>query len=192
MDRFVTIADAPPASLPVLVWEEVAGAAPRVVSRHGSLEDVPDAGGMEIHRFNVPTTLQVGKPINPTNYPVVDADGAPLWEGARIRFTIPDYYINTNSGEGSYVSARPYGGNRIVTDEPLPVRIDRNGSYRERSRERDVALSEYVRSGPLKGFLMLSGKLGDPFEHGTTKTFVRVIDDPRKVCEPVTAPGPTP
>lgn len=192
MTRFVTIAEAPPASLPVLVWEERVGGSPAVVGRYASIDLVPDLEDMEVHRFTVPTTLQTGKSINKAAQPVVDADGAPLWEGARIRFTIQGYYINTNSGEGTYVSAERYGGNKIVCDRPLPVYLDRNGSYTESRREQYVALSNHVRQGALNGFNQLAGTLGDPFEHGSRKTFIKVIDDPRKVCEPVPSAAPSP
>lgn len=193
--RFVTIADALPEHFPVIVWEEREGAAPRVLSRHASPEEVPDAADLEWHRFTEVTTLKTASEANKAAQPIVDADGAPLWRNARVAFCIPSHYINTVSGQGTFESVSRYGGSTLVCDEALPVYLDRSGSYRERSHRQYVTTEEYVRQGDLKGFRKLSGKLGDRFEHGRVDVFIRLADDPRKdACEPIPNPvaGPRP
>lgn len=190
--KFVTVAEAREEHFPILVWEEREGGAPRVVSRHATPDQVEDADQLEWHRFVQPTTLKVQGGVNEAAQPVVDADGAPLWKGARISFRVPSYYINTVSGAGSFESVSRYGGSAIVCDEALPLYLDRSGSYRERSQRQHVAMNDFVGKGELGGFRRLSGKLGDPFEHGRQDVYIRLADDPRKACEPVPNPVAAP
>jgi hypothetical protein len=188
--RFITIDEQ--SKVPVLVWEERQGETPKVVSRHRSLDEVPDADGMDAWRYDVPLTTATETPLNPSRYQVVDAQGAPLWAGARIAFNVPCHYINTVSGKGTFTETDQYRGVRFVSDEPMNV-YGRGGYIEGKRREQYSPVGEYQYSGQFKGMHVLSGKLGDPFEHGVTKTYVVLDQDPRDVCVPVpkatAAPG---
>lgn len=102
---------------------------------------------------------------------VYDRNGRILKPGDRIRYVLPDYYINTKSGTGTVVEIDRFGGIYYDADTPEPVR-DRHGGYREK-RQRQYTSSTYDYKTRRR---IAAGKLGDPFEHGQVDTFVEVID----------------
>jgi hypothetical protein len=190
MKRFVTV-DEKATGRNAVLWEETEGKlAPLGV--YASADAVPGAGEIEVWTFDVPTTLQVGNPaINEASYPMVDRDGAPLWEGARIAFTLSLHrHVHCTDG-GTFGRANRYGGHSLVSDRAHPV-YDAQGFSRESRREMTNAGGDYRRSGDLKGFDVLARKVGDPYEHGTTDTYVRLDSDPRDVCTLAFDPAPSP
>jgi len=187
--RFITVDEQ--SKVPVLVWEEQEGKAPIVVSRHGSLDDVPDVESLDVWKYDVPLTTAVDTPLNPGRYQCVDAQGAPLWEGARIAFNVPDHYINTVSGRGAFRSVSRYGGVMMLTDEPMNV-YDRRGFIIEKRREQYRDFGNFQYDGQFRGMRMMAGGIGDPFEHGRERTFVVLDQDPRDVCIPMPKPGTSP
>ena len=190
MKRFVTV-DEKARGRNAVLWEETEGRL-SPLGVYESAEAVPGAGEVEVWTFDVPTTLQVGNPdINEATSPMVDRDGAPLWEGARIEFRLPSYYVNTYSDHGAFGRANRYGGHTLVADRAHAV-YDNQGFIREKRREQYSAGGSYRREGDLKGFHVLSGELGDRHEHGTTRTYVRRDDDPREVCTLAFDPAPAP
>jgi len=188
--RFITVDEQ--SKVPVLVWEEQDGSAPKVVSRHGSLDEVPDAEGLDVWKYEVPLTTAEGTPLNPSRYQVVDAQGAPLWAGARIAFNVQSHYINTVSGKGTFTELDRLRGVRFVSDEPMNV-YGRGGFIERTRREQYSPVGDYQFDGLYRGMHVLSGKLGDPFEHGVTNTYFVLDQDPRDVCvlvpKPSAAPG---
>ena len=192
MSRFITV-DPNASAHPALLWEEGEDGSFKVVSRHDAPEDVPGHDEIPTWTFEVPTTLAAGSPVNEARQPMVDADGAPLWEGARIRFCLQSTYINTYSGDGAFGRANRYGGHSFVSDEPHP-NWGPGGFSSSSGRQRSCGGGRYNYSGPLKGYNQLSDGLGDPHEHGVTQTYVRLIEDPRSVCalthDPSSAPAP--
>lgn len=186
--RFITVDEQ--SKVPVLVWEEQEGAPPKVVARHGSLDEMQDADGLDIWKYDVALTTATETPLNPSRYQVVDAQGAPLWAGARIAFNVQSHYINTVSGKGTFTATDQYRGVQFVSDEPLNV-YDRNYIVGKR-REQYTPIGKYQYDGKFRGMHVLAGELGDPFEHGVTKTYVVLDQDPRDVCVPVPRPGALP
>ncbi len=190
MKRFVTV-DENARGRGAVLWEETEGRL-SPLGVYESAEAVPGAGEVEVWTFDVPTTLQVGNPaINEANRPVVDRDGAPLWEGARIAFTISLHRHVFCTDGGTFGRADRYGGHSLVSDRPHRV-YDEHGSSREARRELYSANGEYRRTGDLRGFEVLARKVGDPYEHGKTDTYVRLDDDPREVCTLAFDPAPAP
>jgi hypothetical protein len=191
MSRFLTI-DPNKVPVPVLLWEETDGGAPKVVGRFASLEEAPEAEALEIWRFEGPLSTGRG-PANEGNYPVVDPDGAPLWPGARISFRVQTHYVNWTDGEGTFLKTDLYGGTSYVSDVPMNV-YGRGGFVVDRRREMYAHVDDFRHDGEFKGCRVLAKMLGDPYEHGQTQMFVRLADDPRKVCklerEPAAARGP--
>jgi len=186
--RFITVDEQ--SKVPVLVWEERDSESPKVVSRHASMDEVPDADNLDVWRYDVPLTTATRTPLNPSGYQIVDAQGAPLWAGARIAFNVPSHFINTVSGKGTFTEASQHRGVRFVSDEPMNV-YDR-GYITAKRREQYSAVGEYQYQGQYRGMHVLAGKIGDPFEHGVTKTYVVLDQDPRDVCVPVPKPGASP
>ncbi len=97
MTRFARIALAPdeprakgkkhPLSGNALVWEQSEDGRFRVVARVQDLDalaELEGAADIEVFAFDVPTSDQTLGPANKGRQPVFDADGAPLWAGARI------------------------------------------------------------------------------------------------------------
>lgn len=193
MSRFLTV-DPSGLPKPVLLWEERDAGAPQIVGRFASLEDVPDAEEMEIWRFDRPLTTAKNGPVNGGNCPVVDAEGAPLWSGARISFRVATHHVNSAAGKGAFVKAGPFGGAEFVSDQPMNV-YDRSFVVARR-REQFSAVSTYVygKQSELAGFRVLTSKLGDTFEHGQDTMYIRLDEDPRSVCKleraPASVPGP--
>jgi len=179
MTRFVTVDEAAPLH-PAVLWEDRDGK-PVAVGLYGSVEEVPGHGEFEVWTFDVPTTLQVGAGINSGHYPLVDADGAPLWEGARIAFQLPSTHVNTYWGKGSFGTANQYGGHTFTSDEPFPNWGPR-GTADGSGTARYSGGGGFLVEGPLKGYRILRQGLGDRHEHGITETFVRLLGDPRGVC----------
>lgn len=190
MSRFITVD--PNASIhPALLWEEGEDGSFEVVSRHDAPGDVPDHSELPTWTFEVPTTLAARSDVNGARQPIVDADGAPLWEGARIAFRLPSTYINTYAGEGTFGRANQYGGHTFVSDMPHP-NWGPGDFATTAGRERYSAGGRYNHSGPLKGYQQLAKGLGDPYEHGVTPCYVRLIEDPRSVCALTHDPSPAP
>lgn len=184
---------------PVLLWEEQSDGLPKIIGRFASIDDVEDASQYEVWSFPDRLTTTPNTKANQAGQPVVDADGAPLWEGAKISFRVQSHYINTVSGTGVYQSASQLGGSQFVSDEPLNV-YDRTGFIVAKRREQYTATSTYVydRNSELAGTRVLANKIGDPYEHGQTDTFIRLAEDPRGICtlerkaEDVPAASPAP
>ncbi len=200
MTRFATIALAPdeprakgkkhPLSGNALVWEQSEDGRFRVVARVQDLDalaELEGAADIEVFAFDVPTSDQTLGPANKGRQPVFDADGAPLWAGARISFRLPSFYINTYQGTGTYTESDAYGGTRFRSDELQDV-FDRNGSIVERRHEQYSSVQTYASNGEFNGCRLLTSKLGDKYEHGQVVTYIRLEDDPRSVCKPVLAP----
>lgn len=197
MNRFVTV-DRKAPTLPVLLWEEESvgyvweegGKAPRVISRHDFVGQVPNLDDLEVYEFEVPTSLAPGSDANQGRYPVVDADGAPLWVGARVEFRLPSYYVNTYADNAEWRGVDQYGGSQLLCDHEHPV-YERGGTYSVKRREQYAATNEYMRNGPLSGHRRLGDKLGDPFEHGQVSVHIRLASDPRLACRlvPMTYPA---
>jgi hypothetical protein len=187
--RFITVDDQ--SKIPVLLWQEQPGKAPKVISRHRSLDEVPDAAHLDIFQFDVPLTTRIKTPLNPGNHSFVDAQGAPLWEGARIAFRVQSHYVNTVSGRGALKKVDQYGGVMFVADNPMDV-YDQRGFIVGNRRDQYAAMGNYQYDGVCKGMRVVAGKLGDPYEHGVTKTFIVLDQDPREVCVPVPHPGAAP
>lgn len=187
MTRFLTV-DPSGLPKPVLLWEERDDGAPKIVGRFTSLEEVPDGEEMEVWRFDRPLSTAKNGPVNGGNCPVVDADGAPLWSGARIAFRVATHYVNSAAGTGIFVKAGPLGGAEFVSDQPLNV-YDR-GFVVACRREQFSAVSTYVygKTSELAGYRILTSKLGDPFEHGQDTMFIRLDEDPRSACKLDRAP----
>lgn len=174
-----------------MVWEDRGGfVAP--VKRYASLDEVPNADSLEVWRFDVDTTDGIASTVNQGNYPTLDADGAPLWEDAKVTFVKQTHHINTEKGSGVLKSVDQYGGVYLVSDRPLDV-YGRGGFIHGKRVEAYVAMGDYKHSGPLKGCRQLKGQLGDPYESGQTEVYVRLTDDPRTVAtlqrEPAAKPG---
>jgi len=113
--------------------------------------------------------------FNQSSKPVLDRNGSPFTPGCRVRFELPSYYINTFADEGVLASGFDrYGGFTILADHEHNVH-DRNGFIVCRRRE-VYATSRYHYHGPFAGNNVTASELGDPFEHGVTKTFVEIID----------------
>lgn len=191
MTRFITVDEKAGENRAVL-WEE-SGDGFRVVGHYPGREDVPGHDEVQAWSFDVPTTLAAGGPANESRQPLVDARGAPLWEGARIRFRLPSTYVNTYEDGGTFGRANRYGGHTFVSDRAHPNWGPR-GEWSSQGRERYSAGGEYNHKGPLKGYNQLAKGLGDPFEHGVTGTFVVLDEDPRNACtlthDPSAAPTP--
>jgi hypothetical protein len=181
MNRFITLPYSG-SKAHVALWEEAPDGALKVASIHKELEDIPGFEEIETFQFSQQTTFDTGLPTNGGNHPVADADGKPLWIGCRISFNLPSYYINTVAGEGEFQKADIYGGLYFLSDKPINV-YDPNGFIAEKRREQYTACSDYQPEGEYQGFRMTKGKLGDPFEHGQVSTFIRLNDDPRRICE---------
>jgi len=115
-------------------------------------------------------SLKTQTEFNAGRLPVVDPTGQPFTPGCRVRFRIPDYYVNTVSGTGTLIRIDEYGGSYLLSDMPLPVR-DHNGSWIETRRERYTTVSR-CRDGKR----VTEGHLGNPHEHGTTRTFIEIGD----------------
>jgi hypothetical protein len=188
MPRFLTV-DPSGLPKPVLLWEERADGAPKIVGRFTSLEDVPDGEEMEVWLFERPLSTAKNGPVNGGNCPVVDVDGAPLWSGARIEFRVATHYVNSAAGTGTFVKAGPLGGAEFVSDQPMNV-YDRDFVVARR-REQFSAVSTYVygKSNDLSGCRVLTSKLGDPYEHGQDTMFIRLAEDPRSACKLDRAPA---
>lgn len=174
----------------IALWEEAADGSLAVLSVHLDLAEIPDHEEIDTYRFDMQTSFDTGLPTNGGNYPVADAEGKPLWVGCRISFLVGDYHINTVSGEGTFKNVDMYGGTSFVSDTPLNV-YDRSGFIHERRCEQYRSCNTYLQEGPFKGFRMTKSKLGDPFEHGQVETYIKLIDDPRKVCDLVVTPAST-
>jgi hypothetical protein len=190
MTKFVTIMSCEfPTS--TLLWEEQDGEVPKLIGRFASFDDVPDGRFMDVHRFEVPTTAQTATHLNGGHYAVFDADGAPLWEGARIKFTLPTHYINTDEGTGVFKKVDMQGGTQFTCDVPRNV-YGPGGFIVEKRREQYENTNTYHYNGELRGARTLSGKIGDPHEHGSVNTFIRLNEDPRSVCKLVREAEPLP
>jgi hypothetical protein len=100
--------------------------------------------------------------------PIFDRNGREIIAGARVRYCLPDYYINVKSGTGTVVSTDEYGGVYYDADKPEPARLDRSGTYRE-TRQRQYA--------PIGRFDYDERKRIAVSELGGTETFMEVIDD---------------
>jgi len=185
MGEFVTVAmeDGPSK---VLTWSDEGGR-PRVVGRAAGLG--PEHDGLDLWGFEVPTSLGARNAFNRGNHPVVDADGGPLWPGCRAAYRLPSYHL---SGAGVVHRLDLYGAAAITGDAPKPFR-GRNGELLAEHRDFQAAFTEFHRDGELEGFRQMAGTLGDPWEHGSVETFLRVEDDPRGVCvrlAPTASRGP--
>lgn len=192
MTKFLTVGRPGPAK-PVLLWDDEGGT-PKVVARYAALDEaVDDAGDLEVWRFEKPVSSDVRGPVNEGNYPVVDADGAPLWEGARIRFRVPTHHVNSTEGSGVYSKTDSYGGSYFLADEPMNV-YGRGGIVADRRAEQYTSVNSFVYDNghPLASHRVMASKLGDPFEHGQETMYVRLDDDPRKVCRLERSPSPRP
>ena len=191
MTRFVTV-DEKAAVHPAVLWEE-AGGKLAVIGRYGNVEDVPGHGDVEVWTFDSPTTMRIGDEANEGRFPMVDADGAPLWEGAAITFRLGSTYINTYAGKGTFAVADRYGGHGFTSEEAFPY-WGPGGLSTGSGHVRSNPGGEFVRSGPLKGYHVLKRNLGDPHEHGVVETYVRLDGDPREVCtltfDPSSSPAP--
>ena len=53
--------------------------------------------------------------------PIFDRNGREIIAGARVRYCLPDYYINVKSGTGTVVSTDEYGGVYYDADKPEPA-----------------------------------------------------------------------
>lgn len=190
MTRFITLPYAG-SGVHVALWDEAEGGSIELVSVHRKLEDIYGHEEIEVYRFEVPTTFDTASPTNEGNYPVADADGKPLWNGCRIEFNLPGHYINTAAGEGELKSVDTYGGAYFLSDEPLNV-YDRQGFITERRCNQYTSCNTYQYGGEFKGFRLMNGKLGDPYEHGEVDVYIRLADDPRRVCELLALPGTRP
>ena len=178
---------------PILLWEEQPEGLPRIVGRFGALEEVPDAADYEVWSFPDENTARPQSKVNRAGQAVVDADGAPLWEGAKISFRVQSYYVNSVSGTGTYVGADQYGGSQFVSDKEMKV-YDRQGFVVTQRREQYASLSTFVydRKSDLAGCRVLAKKLGDPYEHGQEDLFIRLAEDPRRICKLEASPTSTP
>lgn len=178
---------------PVLLWEEQADGLPRIVGRFASIEEVPDAADYDIWAFPDENSAVPNCKVNQSGQAIVDADGAPLWEGAKISFRVQTHYVNTASGTGIFVSANQYGGTQYVSDREMNV-YDRGGFIVARRREQYTALSTFVydRKSEFAGCRVLTSKIGDPYEHGQETLFIRLAEDPRGVCKLEKSPASTP
>jgi hypothetical protein len=101
-----------------------------------------------------------------------DRNGHEITPGCRVRYCLPDHYVNTKAGTGTVVSLDEYGGAYYDADTPEPVR-DRNGAYSEKRARQYANFSHYDQAAKRR---IAIGKLGDPFEHGQTDVFMEVID----------------
>jgi hypothetical protein len=119
---------------------------------------------------------QIHTNFNQGHYPVVDANGRPFEPGCRIKFRIPAYYINTESGSGVLERIDVYGGCFITTDEAIPQGYDRNGAYSIVTRTVYTMMADYKATGPHAGKRVTERSLGDPYEHGVTRTFIERED----------------
>lgn len=192
MTRFLTV-DSPDLPKPVLLWEERDAGAPRIVGRFARLDDVPGSDDLDVWRFEQPLSTAKNSPVNEGRYPVVDADGAPLWKGARISFRVPTFYVNFDEGTGVFTKTDQYGGTYFVADTAMAVHEGRNGTIVGYRREQYSPVSDWPSSQhELAGCRVLTSKLGDPFEHGQTAMFIRLEDDPRSVCKLERSPAAMP
>ena len=185
MAEFITIDESAKDKKAVL-WAESNGKC-QPVSLHVELDDVPGHEDLAVYRFDVPTTLAIRGAANSGKHPLLDADGAPLWNGARIEFRLRSHHVNTHRGSGEFTASDELGGVQYVSDRVLNV-YGPNGFCVDRRREQYAAASRYQYEGDFKGCSVCSSKLGDPHEHGEVSTFIRLVDDPRKVCTLVPPP----
>ncbi len=114
-------------------------------------------------------SLTPGTKFNPGRYPVVDSEGRALTPGARVHFRLQSHYINTMEGAGIIAGLDVYGGAYLLADDPHPI-YDRQGFQRDKRRELYASFATFT-----EGRRVLSGKLGDPHEHGQVSTFIRVL-----------------
>lgn len=190
MSRFITL-PCQGSLAHVALWGETEEGTPELISLHSRLEDISGHEEIVSYRFEVQTTFDVASPVNEGRHPVADADGKPLWNGCRIVFDLPAHNVNTVAGEGELKSVDAYGGTYFVSDEPLNV-YDRRGFIVDTRCKQYTCLNSYQHSGEFRGFRLLAGKLGDPYEHGEIDVYVRLADDPRRVCELLAKPGARP
>lgn len=191
MDRFITIVPMNDGEA-ALLWEAVADGAPVLVGSHLSVDEIADAPSYPRYRFDVETTL-LHRSLNKGRYPATEKDGRPLWEGARVRFTIPTHFINTVAGEGAFVALDEHGGCQILSDVEIPVYGPR-GFVEAHRREVYTAVRTFEREGAIGPHIRLSSMLGDRHEHGQRETYIALDDDPRQVCtlefDPAASPSP--
>jgi hypothetical protein len=113
--------------------------------------------------------------FNKCRYPIVDRNGYPFTPRCRVRFVLPDHHVKTVADEGVLISGfDEFGGCNILADHEHNI-YDSRGFIQGRRREK-YATSLYQYNGPLRGYCVTAGQLGDPFEHGVTTTFVEIID----------------
>ena len=117
-------------------------------------------------------SLQIHTAFNQGHFPVVDANGRPFEPGCRVKFRIPAYYMDIVSGSGVLVSIDLYGGCSLTVDEPIPQGYDRNGAYNRITRDVYTPMADYKPTGPYAGKRVTERSLGDPLEHGVTRTFI--------------------
>jgi hypothetical protein len=193
MSRFVTIDPSPTLKRPVLLWREDNGKF-EVAGSFVVVSDVPEIETLEVWRFPEGLSSGVRNSVNPGNYPVVDAAGAPLWKGARIRFRVPTHYVNSAAGTGAFSMASALGSIDFVSDKPMNI-YERDFVVGQR-REQCKAVGQYAYDGNFKGCRVLSSKLGDPYEHGQDTMYILLDEDPRSICtleaKPDPAASPTP
>ena len=182
MAQFATVDESARCRHPVLVWEHADGRQPKVIARHVSRDVLPD--DMDVFKFDIPTTAGIGG-CNEGRYPVVDTDGSPLWNGARIKFVVPTHHVNRIGGIGTFKTIDLYGGSSFVSDTPINI-YDRGVVVTVRREQyENIGSFEQRQDHELRGYRVLEGKLGDPFEHGESTVFIKLISDPRDVCSPM-------
>jgi hypothetical protein len=174
---------------PAILWEEN-GERPSVVAHGASASDLDPSGELEVYRFAVDTTATPDTEANPCGQPLLDAGGGPFWAGARISFRLHAGDLATADGTGTFVSSDRFGGVTLEADEPMDVHF--RGFIVDRRTGHYVAMGIYQYDGPFRGARMTKALVGDPIERGTSETYIRVEDDPRQVCSPVSAPTPFP
>ncbi|MGY3581848.1 hypothetical protein ACVIGB_000081 [Bradyrhizobium sp. USDA 4341] len=193
MSRFVTIDPSPALKKPVLLWAEDNGKF-HVTGLFAAVGDIPEIETLDVWRFPEGLSSGVRTPVNQGNYPVVDAAGAPLWKGARIRFRVPTHYVNSAVGTGVFSMASALGSIDFVSDKPMSI-YERDFVVGQR-REQCKAIGRYAYDGDFKGCRVLTSKLGDPHEHGQDTMYVLLDEDPRSICtleaKPDRATSPAP
>ncbi len=190
MTRFITF-PCSGSQAPIALWNEAEDGTLELVSIHRHQEEIPDHEEIEAYRFEVQTTFDAVSSTNEGRHPVADADGKPLWAGCRIEFNLPSHYINTIAGEGELKSVDMYGGSYFISDQPMNV-YDREGFIADKRRNQYASCNTYQYGGDFRGFRLMNGKLGDPHEHGQVNVYIRLADDPRRVCELLNRPGVQP
>ena len=114
--------------------------------------------------------------FNPGRTPVVDCNGRPFTPGCRVKFVLPSYFVNTFSDTGTLASPFDVYGGVIIRADHEHNCYDSRGCVVDRRHE-VYATSRYQYEGAHQGHRVTAAGLGDPYEHGVTRTYVEIIDE---------------